>query len=317
MGMHFSVVCAEDVPRLASATDKPGADFGNTDAQLYQQTCKTWPRGEVPAAFYSVPPAPSPVLVLSGGADPVTPPRHGERVAKLLGSKAQHIVVPEAGHGVMGVGCMREVLFRFIDAKTDAAALPQDAGLRHPHSAPHRVRAGAARRRSLQGVLMIHIDKVSKHFVSRSRRALCSSGRRRQIVHAVQGVTLDAPNGRITGLLGANGAGKTTTLRMLGGLFQPDGGSITVDGIAVATQPRQALARMGILGDAHGLYPRLSARENIVYFGRLQGMDADAANARADGAGPAAGHGHHPGPPRRGLQPGRAHEDGPGPRPGA
>jgi sodium transport system ATP-binding protein len=126
---------------------------------------------------------------------------------------------------------------------------------------------------------MITIDNVSKQFVVEGaakpfRRAS------RQTVQAVRGVTLHAPNGRITGLLGPNGAGKTTTLRMLGALFQPDTGSITVDGIAVAAQPRQALSRMGILGDAHGLYPRLSARENIVYFGRLQGMERDAAHAR-------------------------------------
>lgn len=131
MGMHFSVVCAEDLPRLEAAGDKPGTDFGDSDAQLYAKACKTWPRGTVPAEFYAMPTAPSPVLVLSGGADPVTPPRHGERTAKALGAKnpalVQHIVVPEAGHGVMGVGCMRDVLFRFIDAKTDAAALPQDA----------------------------------------------------------------------------------------------------------------------------------------------------------------------------------------------
>jgi pimeloyl-ACP methyl ester carboxylesterase len=131
MGMHFSVVCAEDVPRMAASTDKPGSDFGDSDARLYQQTCKTWPRGEVPASFYTVPPTRSPVLLLSGGADPATPPRHGERVARALGMQnaalVQHIVVPEAGHGVMGVGCMRDVLFRFIDAKTDASALPQDA----------------------------------------------------------------------------------------------------------------------------------------------------------------------------------------------
>ncbi|MCZ8075663.1 MAG: hypothetical protein O9341_16205, partial [Paucibacter sp.] len=50
-----------------------------------------------------------------------------ERVAKALGDKAQHIVVPEAGHGVATIGCMRDVMFRFFDAKTDAAALPQDA----------------------------------------------------------------------------------------------------------------------------------------------------------------------------------------------
>jgi sodium transport system ATP-binding protein len=128
---------------------------------------------------------------------------------------------------------------------------------------------------------MIAIDRVSKQFISRVGGSLLKRGPKK-VIHAVQGVTMRAPNGRITGLLGPNGAGKTTTLRMLGGLFAPDAGSITVDGIAVAEQPRQALARMGILGDAHGLYPRLSARENIVYFGRLQGMSADAANARAE-----------------------------------
>ena len=128
---------------------------------------------------------------------------------------------------------------------------------------------------------MITIDNVSKQFVV---EGAAKPFRRtsRQTVQAVRGVTLHAPNGRITGLLGPNGAGKTTTLRMLGALFQPDSGSITVDGIAVATQPRLALSRMGILGDAHGLYPRLSARENIVYFGRLQGMEQGAAHVRTE-----------------------------------
>jgi len=127
---------------------------------------------------------------------------------------------------------------------------------------------------------MIEIQNVSKHFVARTGGSLFQRAHR-QMVHAVQGVTVHAANGRITGLLGPNGAGKTTTLRMLAGLLKPDGGSITVDGIVVDQAPRQALARMGILGDAHGLYPRLSARENIVYFGRLQGMEADVAHARA------------------------------------
>ena len=127
---------------------------------------------------------------------------------------------------------------------------------------------------------MIEIQNVCKQFVEAGaakplRRAP------KKIIEAVRGVNLQAPNGRITGLLGPNGAGKTTTLRMLGALFQPDSGTITVDGIAVAKAPRQALARMGILGDAHGLYPRLTARENVVYFGRLQGLDSDTAHARA------------------------------------
>lgn len=130
---------------------------------------------------------------------------------------------------------------------------------------------------------MIQISEVSKRFIGRSGGALGRlRGAPRQFVQAVQGVTLDAPNGRITGLLGPNGAGKTTTLRMLAGLIAPDAGSIAVDGIDVLRQPRAALARMGILGDAHGLYPRLTARENIAYFGRLQGMDEGAAQARAE-----------------------------------
>ncbi|MBW8846702.1 MAG: alpha/beta hydrolase, partial [Burkholderiales bacterium] len=77
MGMHFSVMCAEDVPRLAQSGDTPGVDFGRVDAELYTRVCKNWPRGDVPADFYKIPPAPSPVLVMSGGADPATPPRHG------------------------------------------------------------------------------------------------------------------------------------------------------------------------------------------------------------------------------------------------
>jgi sodium transport system ATP-binding protein len=101
-------------------------------------------------------------------------------------------------------------------------------------------------------------------------------------VQAVKDVNLHAPDGHITGLLGPNGAGKTTTLRMLAGLIGADGGTMRVDGIDVATRPRDALARMGVLSDARGLYPRLTARENIVYYGRLQGMAGEAAHARAE-----------------------------------
>lgn len=128
---------------------------------------------------------------------------------------------------------------------------------------------------------MIYIDDVHKQFSTPGAGGLLKRGAQR-VVHAVQGVSLAADNGRITGLLGANGAGKTTTLRMLAGLFPPDRGQIAVDGITVQQAPLKALARMGILGDAHGLYPRLTARENILYFGRLQGMSPDAANARAE-----------------------------------
>ena len=127
MGMHFSVVCSEDAPRMSSSNSLIGKDFGTVDAEQYTQVCGFWPHGDVAPAFYSVGPSQSPVLVLSGGADPATPPHHGDKVAKALGAKAQHIVVPQAGHGVMGVGCMGDVMVRFITASTDATALPQDA----------------------------------------------------------------------------------------------------------------------------------------------------------------------------------------------
>ncbi len=101
-------------------------------------------------------------------------------------------------------------------------------------------------------------------------------------VQAVAGVDFTAADGCITGLLGPNGAGKTTTLRIAAALIEADSGQVIVDGIDVAQRPAAALARMGVLSDARGLYPRLTARENIVYYGRLQGMSDAAASARAD-----------------------------------
>ena len=122
---------------------------------------------------------------------------------------------------------------------------------------------------------MIDIESLTKRFTQ-------GSGRHARVVQAVDGVAFRAADGCITGLLGPNGAGKTTTLRMVAALIAPDAGRITVDGLDVATQPARALARMGVLSDARGLYPRLTARENIVYYGRLHGMSKPAARARAD-----------------------------------
>jgi pimeloyl-ACP methyl ester carboxylesterase len=120
-GMHFSVLCAEDVPLLPPAGAGPvsGADEG---VDLYRQACADWPQGSVPPAFYRVPVATSPVLLLSGALDPATPPRHAARVAQALGAQAQHIIVAQAGHGVMGLPCLRELVFRFVDAPDDEAA---------------------------------------------------------------------------------------------------------------------------------------------------------------------------------------------------
>jgi pimeloyl-ACP methyl ester carboxylesterase len=127
-GMHLSVVCAEDVPRLGVTADRPGGDFGGEFARYYERLCAGWPRGDVPAAFYGLVASAAPVLVLSGGLDPATPPRHGERVVRALGPMARHVVVANAGHGVLGIGCMRDVVYRFVDATGDRDALAVDAG---------------------------------------------------------------------------------------------------------------------------------------------------------------------------------------------
>ncbi len=90
---------------------------------------------------------------------------------------------------------------------------------------------------------------------------------------AVDGVSFVARDGQVTGLLGPNGAGKTTTLRMLYGVMKPDGGQIEVDGRDALAEPLSARARLGVLPDVNGLYPRLSTWEHIRYFGALQGLD--------------------------------------------
>ena len=121
-GMHFSVICAEDLPGR-DAPPPPAEDFGQGLAPLYREICAFWPRGEVPAAFRQVPPALAPTLLLSGGIDPATPPRHADRVARALGAKARHEVVPNAAHGLLALPCVREAVFRFVDAAGDAEAL--------------------------------------------------------------------------------------------------------------------------------------------------------------------------------------------------
>jgi sodium transport system ATP-binding protein len=95
-------------------------------------------------------------------------------------------------------------------------------------------------------------------------------------VVAVQDVNFAAPDGQITGLLGPNGAGKTTTLRILYTVLKPNRGAASVDGYNVVTSAREVQRRIGVLPDNIGLYPRLTTREHIRYFGRLHGQKGEA-----------------------------------------
>ena len=113
---------------------------------------------------------------------------------------------------------------------------------------------------------MIEAQQLAKHFGP---------------VAAVREVTLRAADGRITGLLGPNGAGKSTTLRMLYTVLRPDGGDALIDGFSAVREPLAARARLGVLPHGAGIYPNLTARENILYFGALQGLPRAARRARA------------------------------------
>jgi sodium transport system ATP-binding protein len=114
---------------------------------------------------------------------------------------------------------------------------------------------------------MIEIDNLSKRFGA---------------VQALAGLSLTARDGEVTGLIGPNGAGKTTAFRVVYGLLTPDRGCARVDGIDVATDRMAAQRLLGVLPDVRGLYPRLTAREHIRYFGQLHGSSGGALEADID-----------------------------------
>ncbi|MDP6342549.1 MAG: ATP-binding cassette domain-containing protein [Alphaproteobacteria bacterium] len=101
-------------------------------------------------------------------------------------------------------------------------------------------------------------------------------------VEALRGIGFSARDGEITGLIGPNGAGKTTTLRILYTVLRPDQGLASVDGFDSTRQRRQVQQRIGVLPDNRGLYPRLTAREHIRYYGRLHGLNGDQLESRID-----------------------------------
>jgi sodium transport system ATP-binding protein len=119
---------------------------------------------------------------------------------------------------------------------------------------------------------MIEVRNLSKRFHDKKRGE----------IRAVDGVSFRCAPGQIYGLLGANGAGKTTTLRMLATILEPTDGTASVCGYDVVDQPEKVRASVGFLSTATALYPRLTARELVQYFGRLNGLDEATLNARLD-----------------------------------
>ncbi|GAA6139814.1 ATP-binding cassette domain-containing protein [Arenicella sp. 4NH20-0111] len=114
---------------------------------------------------------------------------------------------------------------------------------------------------------MIKVDNLSKYFGD---------------VKAVDGVSFTAEDGKITGLLGPNGAGKSTTLRMLYTVFKPDSGTASIDGHDIQKNALQVKSNIGVLTHGAGIYERLSARENVRYYGQLHGLGGKALDTRVD-----------------------------------
>src|SRR5436305_5906737 len=117
---------------------------------------------------------------------------------------------------------------------------------------------------------MIHVENLTKTF----HDAKCGE------VHAVDHVSFDTRPGEIFGLLGPNGAGKTTTLRILCTVLKPTGGTATVAGFDVATQPTQVRQHVGYLSASTGVYDRMSAWEMVEYYGRLHGLSGEPLHKR-------------------------------------
>ncbi len=101
-------------------------------------------------------------------------------------------------------------------------------------------------------------------------------------IRAVNGISFTARDGEITGLLGPNGAGKTTTLRMLYSLLPPDSGEIRIDDLDPTKDAMEIKRTLGVVPDGRGLYTRLTARENIRYYGELHGMNGLEINERIE-----------------------------------
>ena len=134
---------------------------------------------------------------------------------------------------------------------------------------------------------MIEIKQLAKRFTVENPKKLSEQEKKDprlkgRVFHSVQNVNFSCNTGQVLGLLGPNGAGKTTTLRMLSSALKPDSGQILIDGEDVVQNPILARQKIGFLSGSTGLYGRLSGRENIEYFGKLHGMNAQAINDKIE-----------------------------------
>jgi sodium transport system ATP-binding protein len=263
--LHYSVTCTEDAPRVSTA------DIESALAKVRSRSLATQalavatsgPKGAGAAEAATPVQSDVPVLILSGGLDPVTPPANGAEVAKTL-ANSRHIVARGYGHIVSPHACAPRLIAAFIDDPT-FATLP---GLLRRALREEHAPAGVARQ--ARSARLIEVENVAKAF-----------GRRRD-VRAVDGVSFTAADGEITGLLGperrrqddapAHARDVDDSRQRHRACRWPD----------VVRERYGVRRRIGVLSDARGIYPRFSARENIRYYGALQGLSGNALETRVD-----------------------------------
>ena len=289
--LHYSVTCAEDIPRVSPA-DAASALAGLRTKALAERAlavCASWPKGASPGRRDDT------GRERRAGADPLRRARSGHAARERR--RGREDAAGEPPHRRARLRAHR------VAARVRAAAhrrVHRRSDLRHASRNLRRALreelAPAAVARPARRALVIDVDNVAKAFG------------RRGGVRAVDGVSFTAADGEITGLLGPNGAGKTTLLRMLATLMIPDAGSARIDGHDVVRDRYAVRRRIGVLSDARGLYPRLTARENIRYYGALHGLVRRRARSADRRARRRAGHRRHRRPPRAGLFAGRADE---------
>ena len=262
--MSNSVICTEDVPFIAADVDRAASSdtyLGTAIIDALRADLRALARGRdrrrLQDARRQRPARAAPVR----RHDPITPPAYAERV--------------------------------------NAGGAREQRAPRRPRSGPRPRRPSAAcrgccarssrrRRRATLDASCLEREPPTPFFLSAARaRAVIEvdSGSSKQFgaVRALDGVSFSAADGRITGLLGPNGAGKSTCLRILSTVLKPDRGAARVGGIDLAAEPLAARRALGVLPHSSGLYPQLTARENIEYYGRLHGLGRSArSRARVD-----------------------------------
>ncbi len=217
IGMYYSVWCNEDYPFLPKEGEL-GNYYLQMDPTLWGEVCQRWPTVKETARIPMPQNKDVPVLLISGGDDPVTPPANAERVAKAL-PNSLNLVIPGMGHNNFYQGCLPAVIGDFINA--GSVNNLNTACVSDIHPMPFFLKSVGAYQsplRNRSGILMIVVTHLQKNFGK---------------VTAFKDVSFRAEDGQVTGLLGPNGAGKTTTLRVLYTILKPDPGSAMVDGFDV------------------------------------------------------------------------------------